>query len=135
MTGHDACFYIYTSLLYISFLGGLHACRSSGSSHEIHNNSIDWTLYSSTKMDRVTSDVVAPSSWTIFGCQNGNYKTNTCDFLDSSSCLSKTMSAMQVLDCLKKLKTGILMERLVAFDSSVHGFTCNCILIILLLPW
>ncbi|WRX32788.1 START domain - like 10 [Theobroma cacao] len=45
--------------------------RSSGSSHEIHNNSIDWTLYSSTKMDRVTSDVVAPSSWTIFGCQNG----------------------------------------------------------------
>ncbi|XP_017983568.1 PREDICTED: protein ENHANCED DISEASE RESISTANCE 2 isoform X3 [Theobroma cacao] len=54
-----------------SFLGGLHACRSSGSNHEIHNNSIDWTLYSSTKMDRVTSDVVAPSSWTIFGCQNG----------------------------------------------------------------
>ncbi|KAK8683598.1 hypothetical protein V6N13_039653 [Hibiscus sabdariffa] len=36
-----------------------------------HNNSIDWTLYSSTKTDRVTSDVVAPSPWTIFGCQNG----------------------------------------------------------------
>ena len=27
------------------------------------------------------------------------------------------MSAMQVLDCLKKLKIGILMERLVAFDT------------------
>nr|KJB26209.1 hypothetical protein B456_004G230200 [Gossypium raimondii] len=45
--------------------------RSSGSNNENHNNSLDWTLYSSTKMDRVTSDVVAPSPWTIFGCQNG----------------------------------------------------------------
>ncbi|XP_052874365.1 protein ENHANCED DISEASE RESISTANCE 2-like isoform X1 [Gossypium arboreum] len=45
--------------------------RSSGSNNEHHNNSLDWTLYSSTKMDRVTSDVVAPSPWTIFGCQNG----------------------------------------------------------------
>ncbi|XWS74295.1 hypothetical protein CRYUN_Cryun02cG0202700 [Craigia yunnanensis] len=45
--------------------------RSSGSNNANHNNSIDWTLYSSTKMDRVTSDVVAPSPWTIFGCQNG----------------------------------------------------------------
>ncbi|KAA3489542.1 protein ENHANCED DISEASE RESISTANCE 2-like isoform X4 [Gossypium australe] len=54
-----------------SFLEGLLACRSSGSSNTNHNNSIDWTLCSSTKMDRVTSDVVAPSPWTIFGCQNG----------------------------------------------------------------
>ncbi|KAA3468789.1 protein ENHANCED DISEASE RESISTANCE 2-like isoform X1 [Gossypium australe] len=45
--------------------------RLSGSNNEHHNNSLDWTLYSSTKMDRVTSDVVAPSPWTIFGCQNG----------------------------------------------------------------
>ncbi|TYJ33538.1 hypothetical protein E1A91_A05G109900v1 [Gossypium mustelinum] len=45
--------------------------RSTGSSNTNHNNSIDWTLCSSTKMDRVTSDVVAPSPWTIFGCQNG----------------------------------------------------------------
>ncbi|MFQ6627343.1 hypothetical protein Gotur_004561 [Gossypium turneri] len=55
--------------------------RSSGSNYEHHNNSLDWTLYSSTKMDRVTSDVVS--------------------------------------DCLKKLKKGILIERLVAFDSQV----------------
>ncbi|GMI88915.1 hypothetical protein like AT2G28320 [Hibiscus trionum] len=45
--------------------------RSSGSNNEYHNNSLDWTLNSSTKMDRATSDVVAPSPWTIFGCQNG----------------------------------------------------------------
>ena len=32
------------------------------------------------------------------------------------------MSAMQVLDCLKKLKIGILMERLVAFDLLVNIF-------------
>ncbi|XWS28977.1 hypothetical protein CRYUN_Cryun25bG0117300 [Craigia yunnanensis] len=54
-----------------SFFEGIHACRSCGSSSANHNNSIDWTLYSSIKMDRVTSDVVAPSPWTIFGCQNG----------------------------------------------------------------
>ncbi|PPD66224.1 hypothetical protein GOBAR_DD36900 [Gossypium barbadense] len=44
--------------------------RLSSSSDSNHNNSIDWTLYPTTKMDRVTSDVVAPSPWTIFGCQN-----------------------------------------------------------------
>ncbi|XP_058780131.1 protein ENHANCED DISEASE RESISTANCE 2-like isoform X2 [Vicia villosa] len=35
----------------------------SGSSSRNHQNSIDWTLSS--------SDVIAPSPWTIFGCQNG----------------------------------------------------------------
>ncbi|XP_052176020.1 protein ENHANCED DISEASE RESISTANCE 2 isoform X2 [Diospyros lotus] len=34
-------------------------------------NSIDWTLCSSRHMDPVSSDVIAPSPWTIFGCQNG----------------------------------------------------------------
>ena len=33
--------------------------------------SIDWTLCSFTNMDPVSSDVIAPSPWTIFGCQNG----------------------------------------------------------------
>ncbi|CAL5196988.1 unnamed protein product [Lathyrus oleraceus] len=35
----------------------------SGSSSRNHQNSIDWTLSS--------SDVIAPSPWTIFGCRNG----------------------------------------------------------------
>ncbi|KAF9594814.1 hypothetical protein IFM89_034797 [Coptis chinensis] len=34
-------------------------------------NSIDWTLCSSINTDLVTADVIAPSPWTIFGCQNG----------------------------------------------------------------
>ncbi|XP_022850998.1 protein ENHANCED DISEASE RESISTANCE 2-like isoform X1 [Olea europaea var. sylvestris] len=34
-------------------------------------HSIDWTLCSSSVTDAMTSDVVAPSSWKIFGCQNG----------------------------------------------------------------
>ncbi|KAH1222160.1 Protein ENHANCED DISEASE RESISTANCE 2-like [Glycine max] len=38
--------------------------RLSGSSSSIsHPNSVDWTLSS--------ADVIAPSPWTIFGCQNG----------------------------------------------------------------
>ncbi|KAJ8751476.1 hypothetical protein K2173_016693 [Erythroxylum novogranatense] len=41
--------------------------RLSGSSRI---KSIDWTLCSSTQTDPVT-DVIAPSSWTIFGCHNG----------------------------------------------------------------
>ncbi|KAK9128059.1 hypothetical protein Syun_016856 [Stephania yunnanensis] len=34
-------------------------------------NSIDWTICSPTATDPATSDVIAPSPWTIFGCQNG----------------------------------------------------------------
>ncbi|KAL3336000.1 hypothetical protein AABB24_031967, partial [Solanum stoloniferum] len=34
-------------------------------------NSIGWTFCSSSVADATTSDVVAPASWTIFGCQNG----------------------------------------------------------------
>ncbi|KAF3454986.1 hypothetical protein FNV43_RR05434 [Rhamnella rubrinervis] len=45
--------------------------RLGGSSRASRINSIDWTLFSSTQTEPVTSDVVAPSPWTIFGCQNG----------------------------------------------------------------
>ncbi|KAI4334387.1 hypothetical protein L6164_019086 [Bauhinia variegata] len=45
--------------------------RLSGSTNRSRSNSLDWTLSSSTHSDLVTSDVVAPSPWTIFGCQNG----------------------------------------------------------------
>ncbi|KAF2300607.1 hypothetical protein GH714_014464 [Hevea brasiliensis] len=44
--------------------------RLSGSSRVNHNKPIDWTLCSFTHSDPVT-DVIAPSPWTIFGCQNG----------------------------------------------------------------
>lgn len=37
--------------------------RLGGSSIRSHPNSVDWTLSS--------ADVIAPSPWTIFGCQNG----------------------------------------------------------------
>ncbi|KAG8380504.1 hypothetical protein BUALT_Bualt06G0022500 [Buddleja alternifolia] len=33
--------------------------------------SIDWTSSSSGHVDAMTSDVIAPSPWKIFGCQNG----------------------------------------------------------------
>ncbi|KAJ8432039.1 hypothetical protein Cgig2_020583 [Carnegiea gigantea] len=42
---------------------------SSGRIH--HSNSTDWAMGSSSRIDPTTSDVIAPSSWTIFGCQNG----------------------------------------------------------------
>ncbi|KAG7572827.1 START domain [Arabidopsis suecica] len=45
--------------------------RLSSSVRDHHSNSIDWTLRSSARVDPVTTDVVAPSPWTIFGCQNG----------------------------------------------------------------
>ncbi|XP_031386846.1 protein ENHANCED DISEASE RESISTANCE 2 isoform X1 [Punica granatum] len=43
----------------------------SGSNRVNNINSIDWTLSSSIHADRATSDVIAPSTWTIFGCHNG----------------------------------------------------------------
>ncbi|XP_064957773.1 protein ENHANCED DISEASE RESISTANCE 2-like isoform X3 [Musa acuminata AAA Group] len=36
-----------------------------------HMHSFDMNAISSTQMNQITSDVVAPSSWTIFGCNNG----------------------------------------------------------------
>ncbi|XP_057781812.1 protein ENHANCED DISEASE RESISTANCE 2-like isoform X1 [Salvia miltiorrhiza] len=36
-----------------------------------HSYSIDWTVFSSSVSDAMTSDVIAPSPWKIFGCQNG----------------------------------------------------------------
>ncbi|KAJ4826742.1 hypothetical protein Tsubulata_016831 [Turnera subulata] len=44
--------------------------RLCGSSRVSQNKPVDWTLYSSVQTESVT-DVIAPSSWTIFGCQNG----------------------------------------------------------------
>lgn len=50
--------------------------RLSSSVREHHSNSLDWTLRSSARVDPVTTtDVVAPSPWTIFGCQNGMVHT------------------------------------------------------------
>ncbi|KAL9266699.1 ENHANCED DISEASE RESISTANCE 2-like protein [Drosera capensis] len=45
--------------------------RFSCSSPAHHSGSIDWTRYSSTQINPISSDVIAPSPWTIFGCQNG----------------------------------------------------------------
>uniref|UniRef100_A0A5B7AM44 Protein ENHANCED DISEASE RESISTANCE 2-like n=1 Tax=Davidia involucrata TaxID=16924 RepID=A0A5B7AM44_DAVIN len=36
-----------------------------------HKKSVDWTSASSMHVDAMTSDVIAPSPWKIFGCQNG----------------------------------------------------------------
>ncbi|KAL7084981.1 hypothetical protein ACP275_14G255500 [Erythranthe tilingii] len=47
----------------------LRSLRLNGSSK--HTHSVDWTVYSSSVSDAMTSDVVAPSAWKVFGCQNG----------------------------------------------------------------
>ncbi|KAI3458973.1 hypothetical protein Pfo_015636 [Paulownia fortunei] len=40
-------------------------------SKRMAKRSIDWTSASSVHVDAMTSDVIAPSPWKIFGCQNG----------------------------------------------------------------
>lgn len=45
--------------------------RLNSSGRIRHSNSTDWAMGSSSRIDPTTSDVIAPSSWTIFGCQNG----------------------------------------------------------------
>lgn len=44
---------------------------------ENKSSSIDWTA-TSMHVNAVTSDVVAPSSWQIFGCQNGTNYVSKC---------------------------------------------------------
>ncbi|KAJ4980092.1 hypothetical protein NE237_010872 [Protea cynaroides] len=45
--------------------------RLNGAKRRDCRNSLDWTLRSSMHTDSMTHDVIAPSPWTIFGCQNG----------------------------------------------------------------
>ncbi|XXG44667.1 hypothetical protein AAC387_Pa01g4405 [Persea americana] len=45
--------------------------RLDGSKRTSRMDSFDWTVGSSAHTDPMTSDVVAPSPWAIFGCQNG----------------------------------------------------------------
>ncbi|XP_010689525.2 protein ENHANCED DISEASE RESISTANCE 2-like isoform X1 [Beta vulgaris subsp. vulgaris] len=45
--------------------------RLSSSKRIHHSSSTSWVTASSSQMDFITTDVVAPSSWRIFGCQNG----------------------------------------------------------------
>ncbi|XP_038885656.1 protein ENHANCED DISEASE RESISTANCE 2-like [Benincasa hispida] len=47
------------------------ALRFRGSKRVDCKPSIDWTICSSVQMEAMTSDVIAPSPWKIFGCQNG----------------------------------------------------------------
>lgn len=42
-----------------------------GSKRAYRKNSVDWTDCSSVHVDAMKSDVIAPSPWKIFGCQNG----------------------------------------------------------------
>ncbi|XP_058204629.1 protein ENHANCED DISEASE RESISTANCE 2-like isoform X2 [Rhododendron vialii] len=45
--------------------------RMSMSKRAAHKKSIEWTSASCKHMYAMTSDVIAPSPWKIFGCQNG----------------------------------------------------------------
>ncbi|GFZ14760.1 pleckstrin homology (PH) and lipid-binding START domains-containing protein [Actinidia rufa] len=45
--------------------------RLSISKRTAHKKTVDWTSVSCMHMDAMTSDVIAPSPWKIFGCQNG----------------------------------------------------------------
>ncbi|CAH9135947.1 unnamed protein product [Cuscuta epithymum] len=45
--------------------------RLSVSKRNARKKSIDWTDASSSHVDAMTSDVIGPSPWKIFGCQNG----------------------------------------------------------------
>ncbi|CBI31451.3 unnamed protein product, partial [Vitis vinifera] len=45
--------------------------RLHGSKKTGHKTSLDWTVSSPMHTDAIASDVVAPSPWKIFGCQNG----------------------------------------------------------------
>ncbi|KNA15104.1 hypothetical protein SOVF_101280 [Spinacia oleracea] len=45
--------------------------RLNSSKRIYHSSTTNWPTGSSSQMDPITNDVVAPSAWTIFGCQNG----------------------------------------------------------------
>lgn len=112
-----------------------HGCSLSGSSSRNHQNSIDWTLSS--------SDVIAPSPWTIFGCQNGKnlfhsllfglllFFNSKIVFIGlhnqnlAKTCTNVFMGVMKVYDYSRKQKIGILVGRLAKFLFSKRFFIFN----------
>ncbi|KAI4346328.1 hypothetical protein L6164_007235 [Bauhinia variegata] len=51
--------------------GGWSSMRLGRAKRAERKNSVDWTLRSSLYHEATASDVIAPSTWKIFGCQNG----------------------------------------------------------------
>lgn len=108
------------------FFSPCHAYSLSGSSSRSHQNSIDWTLSS--------SDVIAPSPWTIFGCQNGKILFHCllfavwvvaffrCWKFQDIAEADAFMGVMQVYDCSRKQKTGIIVGRLTKFLFDDYRF-------------
>ncbi|KAL7589696.1 hypothetical protein Lser_V15G36383 [Lactuca serriola] len=45
--------------------------RLDDSKNTTRKNSVDWTSSANMHVDAMTSDVIAPSHWKIFGCKNG----------------------------------------------------------------
>lgn len=78
-------------------------CRLNCSSRVHHTDSSHWTSLSSSLMDTMTADVIAPSPWTIFGCENGKIKF----LIISTICNFDLMVVfLQVCGYFKKPKIG-----------------------------
>lgn len=62
--------------------------RLHGSKKTGHKTSLDWTVSSPMHTDAIASDVVAPSPWKIFGCQNGKSQVLCLCFKCLITCLN-----------------------------------------------
>ena len=62
----------YDMNIYIFMTENICVDRLGGSKRAQRKTSIDWTFSSIVHTEGTTSDVIAPSPWKIFGCQNGN---------------------------------------------------------------
>lgn len=66
--------------------------------------SIDWTSTSSFHVEAMTSDVIAPSPWKIFSCQNGNNPHSMLLSIDNSRLEIKVLSHILAFSGLRLFK-------------------------------
>lgn len=69
------CLFGYFFFLSVTpyYLTNLCFNRLNVSKRTPHKSFVDWTSAATMHVDAMTSDVIAPSPWKIFGCQNGKY--------------------------------------------------------------
>ncbi len=95
--------------------------RLGGSKRE-RKKSIDWTVCSSMQLEAMTSDVIAPSPWKIFGCQNG--KNSFCICFSRLTCVcSKFWLLIAGLRLFKEAKDWDSHGRVsCSFDSLIIDY-------------
>ncbi|KAL6543369.1 hypothetical protein OROHE_010889 [Orobanche hederae] len=89
----------------------------------VNKRSIDWRAASSTHVNAMTSDVIAPSLWKIFGCQNGLHLFKEPKDRDSNG--RGNMSRLTNMYQIQEIYRASLQKMTKYVTKYARGYDCN----------